>query len=63
MLGELAALERGRRGRQAVKGELDERAAGVVLPTGAHRRTAGTDALMDVLILRRRERVSCPRLG
>jgi SAM-dependent methyltransferase len=27
----------------------------VRLPTGAHRRTAGTDALMDVLILRRRE--------
>jgi SAM-dependent methyltransferase len=27
----------------------------VRLPTGAHRRTAGTDALMDLLILRRRE--------
>ena len=26
----------------------------VRLPTGAHRRAAGTDALMDVLILRRR---------
>jgi N12 class adenine-specific DNA methylase len=28
--------------------------AAVRLPTGAHRRTAGTDALMDLLILRRR---------
>jgi SAM-dependent methyltransferase len=33
---------------------LADLVGGVRLPTGAHRRAAGTDALMDLLILRRR---------
>jgi N12 class adenine-specific DNA methylase len=35
-------------------GELADLLGAVRLPTGSHRRTAGTDAVMDLLILRRR---------
>ena len=35
-------------------GELADLVGAVRLPTGSHRRTAGTDAVMDLLILRRR---------
>jgi len=41
-------------------GQLGELLGAVRLPTGAHRRTAGTDALTDLLILRRREATDGP---
>src|SRR5450755_169703 len=40
--------------RRAIN-QLGELLGAVRLPTGAHRRTAGTDALTDLLILRRRD--------
>ena len=41
--------------------QLADLVGAVRLPTGAHRRAAGTDALTDLLILRRREPAAPPR--
>ena len=41
--------------------QLADLIGAVRLPTGAHRRAAGTDALTDLLIFRRRQPHSPPR--
>jgi N12 class adenine-specific DNA methylase len=52
----------GRKARDAIH-ELADIVGAVRLPTGAHRKTAGTDALTDVLVLRRRVGGERPRGG